>query len=152
VGRIKLFLFGIKNDSPESKQVNKYTNRLRGNKKLEIMISSKRNYTEDEYFSEISKQKVGCRLVLAHERGTEMDSKQFAEFIKNLEIDTKDTIFAIGPADGFPKNLLDEADDLISLSKMTFPHELAALVLVEQIYRALEILRGTSYHRAGDRG
>jgi 23S rRNA (pseudouridine1915-N3)-methyltransferase len=56
-------------------------------------------------------------------------------------------IFLIGGAEGLPPEILQRADDKLSLSQMTFPHRLARLVLVEQLYRAVTILRGEPYAR-----
>ena len=58
----------------------------------------------------------------------------------------QDVNLAIGPVDGWQEYKMENSN-LISLSEMTFPHELAAVMLVEQVYRATEIIKGTKYHR-----
>ena len=68
----------------------------------------------------------------------------FSKMFTNCTIFSDDVHLAIGPADGFPKG---HNRSTISLSMMTFPHELAAVLLMEQLYRANEISRGSSYHK-----
>ncbi len=83
--------------------------------------------------------------VLLDERGKLFDSLSFSRWLQErLKIDI---YFYIGGADGFGNEVKKKADFLLSLSPLTFPHELARLILAEQIYRALSILKGTPYHR-----
>jgi 23S rRNA (pseudouridine1915-N3)-methyltransferase len=79
---------------------------------------------------------------LLHEKGQEFTSEDFA---KKLESSNGQAVFVIGGALGFSEELLDEYRQL-SLSRLTMPHELARLVLIEQIYRAATIMRGKEYH------
>ena len=60
----------------------------------------------------------------------------------------EETHLAIGPAQGWPNTKMPPQANRLSLSKMTYPHELASVLLVEQLYRATEILRGTAYHKS----
>lgn len=83
--------------------------------------------------------------VLFDPGGKLYDSFQFAEFVSKAEQDARDLVFLIGGADGYPATWRERADKLMSLSKMTFPHELARVMLAEQIYRAFTILRGHPY-------
>jgi 23S rRNA (pseudouridine1915-N3)-methyltransferase len=83
---------------------------------------------------------AGAEIFLLHERGREMDSIKFSEKIANGKI-----VFVIAGALGFSEEVLQKYNQL-SLSKMTFPHELARLVLLEQIYRAATIIKGKTYH------
>ena len=69
---------------------------------------------------------------------------EFADIFNSWILSSEDTHLAIGPADGFPKG---NGSPAISLSMFTMPHELAAVVLMEQLYRANEIQRGSQYHR-----
>ncbi len=85
--------------------------------------------------------------VLFDERGHEFSSRGFSDFLdrKNAE-GTRKAVFVIGGPYGFSKAVYDRADYLMSLSKMTLPHELARLFAVEQLYRAGTIMRGEPYH------
>ncbi|HVH86986.1 MAG TPA: 23S rRNA (pseudouridine(1915)-N(3))-methyltransferase RlmH [Terriglobales bacterium] len=86
-------------------------------------------------------------LVVLDSRGKEMTSEEFAEFLEAQQsADVQQFIFAIGPADGFTDETRRAASKLISLGKMTLPHELARVVLLEQIYRAFTIIRRHPYH------
>ena len=76
--------------------------------------------------------------------GEQLTSRELAAF---LEKTTRETAFFVGGAEGFSDEFRARADRLISLSKMTLPHELARVILAEQIYRAFTILRGHPYPR-----
>ena len=76
-----------------------------------------------------------------------MDSAAFANWMARAEVQARDLVFLIGGHDGLPKDWAERADALISLSPMTFPHELARAMLAEQIYRAFATLRGHPYPR-----
>ena len=86
-------------------------------------------------------------LVLLDGRGKEMTSEQFAGFIEDQQsADVQQLIFAIGPADGFSEVARKIAQKVVSLGQMTLPHELARVVLLEQIYRAFTIMKRHPYH------
>jgi 23S rRNA (pseudouridine1915-N3)-methyltransferase len=67
--------------------------------------------------------------------------------IERAELEARDLVFLVGGADGLPDGWAEQADELLSLSPMTFPHELARAMLAEQIYRAFATLRGHPYPR-----
>jgi 23S rRNA (pseudouridine1915-N3)-methyltransferase len=86
-------------------------------------------------------------LILMDSRGKELSSEQFAKFLGDYQDrNPLPILFAIGGADGFGKDTLSAAHHVISLGKMTLAHELARVVLLEQIYRAFTILKGHPYH------
>lgn len=86
-------------------------------------------------------------VVLLDEKGQEFTSREFADWIqKKLNSGRKKLVLIIGGPYGFSKNVYDRADSKIALSKMTFTHEMAKLLLIEQLYRAMTILRGEPYH------
>lgn len=87
------------------------------------------------------------RLVLLDSRGKQLSSKELAQFIgSHQDRNPIPLVFAIGPADGFAENTRSHADFTLSLGKMTIAHELARVVLLEQLYRAFTILKGHPYH------
>jgi len=89
----------------------------------------------------------GDFVVLFDERGRELTSRELSAFIERKSVSlAHNLVFVIGGPYGFSKAIYDRADMLMSLSKMTFPHELARLVVVEQLYRAGTISRGEPYH------
>lgn len=86
-------------------------------------------------------------LALLDGRGKQMTSEEFAQWIESQQsADVQQLVFAIGPADGFSDAARRTASASISLGKMTLPHELARVVLLEQIYRAFTIIRKHPYH------
>ncbi len=86
-------------------------------------------------------------LVLMDSRGKQVSSEELAEFVRgHLERGTQELVFAIGPSDGWSEESLKRASAKLSMGKMTLPHELARVVLLEQVYRAFTILNGHPYH------
>jgi len=88
------------------------------------------------------------RLVVLDSRGRQQSSEELAGFLRqHQERSPLPLIFAVGPANGFSPDLLPQADFVLSLGKMTLAHELARVVVLEQVYRAFTILKGHPYHR-----
>ena len=86
-------------------------------------------------------------LLLADSRGQQVSSEELATAIGTLQDNgTQQLFFAIGPADGWSPTALARADRTIAFGRITLPHELAAVVVAEQIYRALTIRAGHPYH------
>ncbi|MBD5173976.1 MAG: 23S rRNA (pseudouridine(1915)-N(3))-methyltransferase RlmH [Bacteroidales bacterium] len=95
----------------------------------------------------ISKLLPGDHVILLDERGKEYSSMEFATFLeKQMVAGRKRLIFVVGGPYGFSRAVYDRADGKISLSKMTFNHEMVRLFFTEQVYRAMTILRGEPYH------
>jgi 23S rRNA (pseudouridine1915-N3)-methyltransferase len=87
------------------------------------------------------------RLVLLDSRGKQLSSEELAEFVReHQDRNPLPLVLAVGAADGFTSETLDQADFTLSLGRMTLAHELARVVLLEQVYRAFTILRGHPYH------
>ena len=86
-------------------------------------------------------------VVLLDEHGTERTSMDFSGWLqRRMASGSKRVVFVVGGPYGFSPEVYDRANEKISLSKMTFPHELVRLVFVEQLYRAFTILRHEPYH------
>ncbi len=86
-------------------------------------------------------------IVCLDASGKQMDSEQFAVFIQEkLELGGTRLTFVIGGPEGLPRALKQDAA-LLSLSLMTFTHQIARLILLEQLYRAFEIAKGSKYHK-----
>lgn len=91
--------------------------------------------------------KANDSLVLMDERGKEYRSIQFAAMLEDRMIrGGKDMVFVIGGAYGFSEAVYSRTDDKISLSKMTYSHQLVRTIFAEQLYRAFTIIRGEPYH------
>jgi 23S rRNA (pseudouridine1915-N3)-methyltransferase len=91
--------------------------------------------------------RVRAHAILLDSRGHQFTSEEFAARIGRLRDDgTQRLVLAIGPADGWSPAALERADLLFSLGRLTLPHQLARVVLAEQLYRATTILTGHPYH------
>jgi 23S rRNA (pseudouridine1915-N3)-methyltransferase len=88
-----------------------------------------------------------AKKVFLDPAGKTMDSAAFISLVQNAEDEGRELVFLIGGHDGLPAAWKPRADLLLSLSSMTFPHELARAMLTEQIYRAFTTLRGHPYPR-----
>jgi len=98
-------------------------------------------------FGKDAKSGTKSCLVLMDSRGKEFTSEQFAKFLGDyFDRNPLPLVFAIGSADGFSEMAKTSAYSLISLGRMTLPHELARVVLLEQVYRAFTILNRHPYH------
>lgn len=88
-------------------------------------------------------------LILLDERGKMQTSEEFARFLEQkLQLSSKKLVFLVGGAYGFSKALYERADAQLSLSKMTFSHQMVRLFFVEQLYRAMTILKNEPYHNS----
>jgi len=86
------------------------------------------------------------KLVLLDSRGKQFSSEELSEFLQREQVNAIPLLFAIGGSDGFSEEARRNAGLTLSLGKMTLPHELARVVLVEQLYRAFTILKNHPYH------
>lgn len=90
---------------------------------------------------------AGAKKVLLDPDGRALDTAQFARLVGEAQLEARDLVFLVGGHDGLPPEWKPRADLLLSLSRLTMPHELARAILAEQIYRATTILRGHPYPR-----
>ena len=86
------------------------------------------------------------RVVLLDEKGEELSSVEFARRLEKYSAGRLDLVFVVGGAYGFSKEFYERADALISLSKMTFSHQMVRAIFLEQLYRAFTIIKGEPYH------
>ncbi|MGL5895266.1 MAG: 23S rRNA (pseudouridine(1915)-N(3))-methyltransferase RlmH [Bacteroidales bacterium] len=95
----------------------------------------------------LAKFQTGDSVVLLDERGQTYSSMEFATYIeKQMHQVSKRLVFVVGGPYGFSQRIYDRANGKISLSKMTFSHQMVRLFFVEQIYRAMTILNNEPYH------
>lgn len=86
-------------------------------------------------------------VILLDEHGREFRSVEFASFLeKKMTLSSRDMVFVIGGAYGFSAEVYERADFQMSLSKMTFSHQMVRTIFVEQLYRAFTIIKGEAYH------
>ena len=142
MGRVIVHLDSTPKDRDIAAMISGYQNRVRS-RGTSVQFSE----TTDsrKYESELSH--LSGRLVLLDQEGTKMTSEEIANWLKTAILDGETTNLAVGPHDGFSNELKKRADQTISLSQLTLTHEMAAALLMEQLYRASEIIRGSAYHR-----
>ncbi len=129
---------------PKSKDIDDYIKKI---KAIEIITIKDEKAKNDDFL----KQKEGKKLlnkckgyvIALSEDGEQLDSIAFAKVLEK----NPDITFLIGGAFGLSEEVKKKANYVLSLSKMTFPHEMAYLILVEQIYRAERIMEGHPYHK-----
>ena len=86
-------------------------------------------------------------VILLDEHGREFRSMEFASMLQErMSRSSRDTVFVIGGAYGFSDKVSSRANSIISLSKMTFSHQMVRIIFAEQFYRALTIMKGEPYH------
>nr|WP_255203537.1 MULTISPECIES: 23S rRNA (pseudouridine(1915)-N(3))-methyltransferase RlmH [Myxococcus] len=95
----------------------------------------------------LSKRKPQDWVVALDERGSLLDSVELSRYVGKAQTGAKDLLFVIGGDEGLDESVRGAANLTLSLSKMTLPHRLARVVLVEQLYRAFTILKGEPYHK-----
>jgi 23S rRNA (pseudouridine1915-N3)-methyltransferase len=114
------------------------------------VVCESHEMSSEEALLELAEGKAGRTkpvLVLLDARGRQFTSEEFAELLRDQQDrGTQHLFFAVGPADGFSDNARAKADLVLSFGKMTLAHELARVVLLEQVYRAMTILKGHPYH------
>ncbi len=129
--------------------VDDYALRLQHYIKLELLIAK----TEQAALAKISsREAVHSDMVwLCDERGEQFSSKDLAAVFNKHQLFSnkmaRRLVFVIGDANGHGDQMKARADKLISFSKMTFPHEIAQVILLEQLYRAFTIIKGEKYHK-----
>ncbi len=154
---IKLILVGKTNEDYLNIAINKYVKRLKFYVNFDIItISELRNIKNTNV--EQQKEKEGKlilskvnnypgHIILLDEKGKEFTSEKFASWIHKKQINsTKNLIFIIGGPFGFSNEIYSLANEKISLSQMTFSHQMIRLLFVEQIYRAYTIINNEPYH------
>lgn len=118
-----------------------YERRIRGR------FSCRRQYLKNEKELRQYLQETPGVVILLEERGKQMNTPTFAQYIERLTRTAKVIIFVIGAAAGIPADIRVTYPSAVSLSPLTFPHELARVLLLEQLYRAQTLLDGHPYHK-----
>ena len=153
---IKLLTIGKTDDATLQNLIQTYVNRLGHYNKFELEIipdlKKTRNLSvEQQKTAEgkliLERLNTSDFVVLLDENGKQFSSEGFSEYLqKRLNSGMKQLIFIVGGPYGFSEEVYTRADGKISLSKMTFSHQMVRLFFVEQLYRAFTILRNEPYH------
>jgi len=114
----------------------------RGSKTREQLLAAEKGRIRDALAA-------GCRLVVLDEKGDDLTTLKLARRLEAWMQDGRDVALLIGGADGLDDEFKQQADDKLRLSSLTLPHGMARLVLCEQLYRAVSVLKNHPYHREG---
>ena len=154
--KIRLLLTGKTDEEYLKTGIREYEMRVKRYVSFEIIeipaLRNVANLSQGEQMqreSEVIQKQIttGDVVVLLDEHGKEMRSTEFASFLnKQFLSGSKTLIFIVGGPFGFDPSLRKKASIILSLSKMTFSHQMVRLFFTEQLYRAMTILRGESYH------
>ena len=140
---IKIIYIGRIRERTYDKKFRKYQEWISQDAKLEI-ITLKESHS-DRIINQVNNLKKNNHFIIClSEQGKNFDSISFSNFVFNCG---NKIVFILGNHNGLPLELIKKSDLNLSLSKMTMPHEMANLVLIEQIYRAFSIKKGSNYHR-----
>lgn len=132
---------------------NEYIKRLKPWCMLNVIEINEGNFNKSDIeIKEIEgkqiKTKIKGYVIASAIDGVQKNSLEFAKEIEKLQISGKNEIsIIIGGSTGLSEEILEDADEKISFSKMTFPHQLFRVMMLEQIYRALSILNNSAYHK-----
>lgn len=139
--KISLVVVGKTHDSPTAELLTEYASRIGHYMDFDIIETS------DEKLAKVLS--VVDRVILLDERGVEYTSVGFSEMLqKHLNAGVKRVAFVVGGAYGFTPEIRATAYASVSLSQMTFPHQLIRVIFAEQLYRACTILKNEKYHHS----
>ncbi len=154
--KIKLLVVGKTDEIPLSELINMFEKRIKSFVSFDLKIlpgiKNTKNLSGKEQKSKegqliLSKLNPSDRVILLDEKGKEMTSVEFAGFLqKNMNSGIKNLVFIIGGPYGFSQAVYQRAQQKISLSQMTFSHQLIRLIFLEQLYRAFTIIHHHPYH------
>lgn len=151
---IKLLVIGKTTNNNLNDLINQYSKKLNHYINFEIIIlkdpkkcSSKNLQKEMEGRLILTKLKANDYIILLDENGIEYGSVKFSDYLqKKMNSGLKNLYFIVGGPYGFSKELIDRSNFKLSLSKMTFSHDMIRLFFLEQLYRAYSILNNEPYH------
>lgn len=154
--KIKIICLGKFKEKAHAELENEYLKRLRPFAKVKVVELSEIPYRSTDA-AEKAKEKEAALIVkqlpddgiviLLEEKGQKRDSVEFAKFLERIGGLGQEIVFVLGSGIGLHSSLKEYSNYTISLSDLTFPHNLARILLEEQIYRACTILSGKEYHK-----
>lgn len=151
---IKLIVVGKTKSSELVRLINEYVKRINFYKKFKIIVvsslKSKKNSEKEikkiEGENVLKSVKKNELIFLLDENGKSFNSRKFADFLSNKFKTNKSIVFVVGGAHGFSNEIKQKSNEIISLSEMTFSHQIIRLFFSEQLYRALTIINNHPYH------
>jgi len=156
--KITLLVIGKTEHAYLKEGINKYLARLKHYAKVEFAeipeLKNTKSLTRDQQKAkeaEMLLKKIGPAdyVILLDENGIQLSSSQFAAYLDKKAINSvSDLVFIVGGPYGFDPSVHQRANDKLSLSRMTFSHQMVRLFFTEQLYRAFTILKGEPYHHS----
>lgn len=153
--KTELILVGKTNDKHFQTGIDDYCQRIGHYMPFSITVIPELKNTKSLSFQQqkeregeliLAKLQYSDHVVLLDEHGKDFRSVEFARWIEQKNASVRRLVFVIGGPYGFSETVYSRANEKISLSKMTFSHQMVRLVFVEQIYRACTIIKGEPYH------
>jgi len=156
--KITLLLVGKTEDAYLREGISKYLNRLRHYVRFDYVeiteLKNTKSLTQAQQKAKeaeliLKRLLPSDQVILLDEKGVQLSSAQFAEFIDKKQLGSvSNLVFVVGGPYGFDESVYQRANDKLSLSKMTFSHQMVRLFFVEQLYRGFTIIKGEPYHHA----
>ena len=150
--KIKILFVGKTVDDRISGIVDEYLKRMKNiDITVKIVPGAKKKYSVEVQKSEESRSILSFIddsefVAILDDKGDSFTSRQFAEWLERRQTASRNITFVVGGAYGFSNEIYDRADSRISLSKMTFSHQIVRAIFAEQLYRAFTIIAGLPYH------
>lgn len=150
--KIKILFVGKTVDDRISGIVDEYLKRMKNiDITVKIVPGAKKKYSVEVQKSEEGRSILSFIddsdfVAILDDKGDSFTSRQFAEWLERRQTASRNITFVVGGAYGFSNEVYDRADSRISLSKMTFSHQIVRAIFAEQLYRAFTIIAGLPYH------
>jgi len=156
--KITLIIVGKTEDAYLKEGIDKYLKRLKHYNKVDIIeiaeLKNTKALTPEQQKAKeaeliLKRLMATDHVILLDEQGTLLSSTQFAAYIDKKAVSSvNNLVFIVGGPYGFDESVYQRANDKLSLSKMTFSHQMVRLFFVEQLYRAFTIIKGEPYHHS----
>lgn len=150
---IKIICVGKIKEEFFTKAINEYTKRLEKYTKIQMIEVPDESLTDINKIKKIESEKIKKYIdkkdyvIALMIEGHEIDSVSFSKLINDIQISSSNIAFIIGGSYGLSDEIKQIADYQLSFSKMTFPHQLFRVILLEQLYRCYKIINNESYHK-----
>lgn len=148
--KITIIAVGKLKAKSQQEKIEDYISRISHYAKIDVIELKDSDSLQEgkQMLEKIEKNKNPSFIIALSEEGKELSSEEFADKLKSIDINmNKEIIFLIGGPFGLSDEIKKKADLILSLSKMTFPHDMFRIFLTEQIYRAMTIIKGEKYHK-----
>lgn len=150
---IKIIAVGSLKEKYLKEAVEEYIKRIKKYNNIEIIEIKDEGLVEEKKAIELEGEKIKKHLtnkeyiITLEIEGKQMSSLEFANRLERIQIENSNIVFIIGGSYGLSKDILEKSNLHLSFSKMTFPHQLFRVILLEQIYRSFKVINNERYHK-----